>query len=44
MTDVYRTLVSKNKKLALGGIVEATETLDVSGNIKVKEILFQMEI
>jgi hypothetical protein len=36
MTDVYRTLVSKNKKLALGGIVEATETLDVSGNIKVK--------
>ena len=36
MTDVYRTLVSKNKKVALGGIVEATETLDVSGNIKVK--------
>ena len=36
MTDVYKTLVSKNKKLALGGIAEATETLDVSGNIKVK--------
>ena len=36
MTDVYRTLISKNKKLALGGITDATETLDVSGNIKVK--------
>jgi len=36
MTDVYRTLVSKNKKLGLGGINNPSETLDVSGNINVK--------